>query len=615
MLSEKEFTEESLAVLKWLIAIPSITRTPGEEIISRTIYNTVSEFSYFKEHPKYINFVAHDDQKNHSVLALIKKDSTTAQTLVVLCNTDTSSNEVYGTLKSYAFKSEELREKLKNSQVTEKQLDELRDHNNIYGLGSFENKAPVAGMLILIKYYTERLWELPCNLLFVCSSKSLSGNEGIRTCLPHIHAMINDFHLELTLALTFKPESKKIESNKINIYTANMGKVDTSFYIFGQGTDTGQPYKGFSPTLIASKIIEEIEVNPLITRELSKRAIAPTFNYLKTYNNRSPNTPDAVQLGFTFPFINLNILDLLENLKQVAAKAIENSAFILEDRESIYQKINDEENSQVQREAEVLSFSDFFYRAALHYKGNLKSAIEGLIQKCANEDYSTQEILKNIVERLNELARLPRPSVVIFFGSDFIPQQQLRRSNSKDRELYIKINKVAEEFNKNHNHQLNIENECQANESCFIRPVGIDVALKALKDECPMPISTFYNLNAPGITFTYKGGGLYRSLEHIDKTFFKDMIAFIHNLMIEIGPEDKQNYEEKAQDDALEALKIEKEALKNKEESKDIKDDQKSDEEKQEDSVKESDTSDNKGLGDKKGSAEEHKNTSESLNS
>ena len=52
MLSEKEFCEEALAVLKWLIAIPSITRTAGDEIINQTIYNTVSEFTYFKSHPE-----------------------------------------------------------------------------------------------------------------------------------------------------------------------------------------------------------------------------------------------------------------------------------------------------------------------------------------------------------------------------------------------------------------------------------------------------------------------------------------------------------------------------------------------------------------------------------
>lgn len=556
MLTEKEFSEEALAVLKWLIAIPSITRTSGDEIMSHTIYNTVSEFTYFKNHPEYLSYITHDDQKNHSFTAFVRRDLTTRETLVVLCNTDTSSNEVYGTLKSYAFKSDELKEKLKGSTLTEAQLSELEKENNIYGLGSFENKSPIAGMLILLKYYSERLWELPINLLFVCNSESLNGNEGIRTCLPYIHNLINEQNIELTLAVSFKPESTDVPDDTINVYTANMGKVEAGFYIFGEGTDTERPYKGFSPTMVASKIIDEIEINPLITKELSKRAIAPTFNYLHTYNNRSPNTPDAVHLGFTFPFINLNILDLLENLKQVAANALERSAMMMEERELMYSKINEVEHNTQIREAEVLSFADFFYRAALHYKGNLKSAIEGLIQKCANEELGVQDILKNIIERLNELARLPRPSVVIFFGNDFIPQQQLRRNNALDRELFIRINKAVEEFNKKHDHQINIENECPANDNCFIRPVGIDVALKALKDECPMPISTFYNLNAPGITLTYKGGDLYKPTEHVNKEFFDDMLGFVHRLMIELSPEDPNEKDTKTKNDALEVLNV-----------------------------------------------------------
>ena len=560
MLSAKEFTDEALAVLKWLIAIPSISRTPGDEIINHTIYNTVSEFTYFKNHPEYLSYITHDDQKNHSFTAFVRRDILTTQTLVVLCNTDTSSNEVYGTLKSYAFKSDELRNKLKtSSNITADQFEELKNPNNIYGLGAFENKAPIAGMLILLKYYTERLWELPCNLLFVCNSESLNGHEGIRTCLPYIHNLINDENVELTLALSFKPEvSSNKEDKTVKLYTANMGKVESGFYIFGEGTDSESPFKGFSPTLIASKIIEEIELNPKITEKISHSAIAPTFNYLHTYNNRSPNTPDAVHLSFNFPFINLSLIDLMENLKEIAASAIEKAAGYIEDRENLYCKLNERDPLNPAREAEVLSFSDLFYRATLHYKGNLKSAIEGLIQRCANDDLTNHDTIKSIIERLNELARLPRPSVVLFLGNDFIPQQQLRRTNALDRELYVKINRAVEEFNKDHEDRISLENECPANDNCFIRPVGIDVALKALKEESPMPVSTFYNLNAPGITFTYKGGDLYRACEHVDLAFFANMLSFMQNLMIEIGPDDSETFDKKTENDALSALKVAK---------------------------------------------------------
>ena len=71
-----------------------------------------------------------------------------------------------------------------------------------------------------------------------------------------------------------------------------------------------------------------------------------------------------------------------------------------------------------------------------------------------------------------------------------------------------------------------------------------------------MPISTFYNLNAPGITMSYNGDGLYQAYEHVDKTFFGDMLSFINLLMIELGPDDPQEYLHKTEDKALEVLNV-----------------------------------------------------------
>lgn len=96
--------------------------------------------------------------------------------------------------------------------------------------------------------------------------------------------------------------------------------------------------------------------------------------------------------------------------------------------------------------------------------------------------------------------------------------------------------------------------------------LGIDVALKAMKDECPIPVSTFYNLNAPGITFTYKGGELYRACEHVEMSISLQICwALFQNLMIEIGPDDSSSFEKKAEDDAMSTLKIDKIIKKNNE--------------------------------------------------
>ncbi len=48
-------------------------------------------------------------------------------------------------------------------------------------------------------------------------------------------------------------------------------------------------------------------------------------------------------------------------------------------------------------------------------------------------------------------------------------------------------------------------------------------------------------------------------------SIFTDMLSFVHNLMIEIGPDDSSSFEKKAEDDAMSALKIDKIIKKNNE--------------------------------------------------
>ncbi len=540
MLEIKNFKEEAISVLKWLIAIPSITRTSGESRIIEAIHKSISDFTYFKNHGEHLRYVTHSDHQNHSILAFVRRDLITTETLVVLCNSDTSNNDCYGSIKPFAFKSDDLKEHLKNADIDEEAKACLENEDNIYGLGSFESKAPTAGVMVLLKELSDKLWMLPCNILFVISSQSLNAHQGIRECLPYINDLIKEQKIKLKLSLTFRPETLANDENRFRLYTGNMGKIETCFYILGKGANPERPFTGFSPTIVASKLISEIELNPNLTDDLASRPLLPTFNYLRTHNNRSANTPSSAVLSFSFPFINIDLVDLVEILKKTAAYALEQAANLIDERHCRFDTMMEREFEPMIGEAEVISYSDLFYRASRHYKGNLTSAIDGLLQKCLSDGLSTNDTAKTIIERLIELTKLPRPSIVVFFGKDFIPQQLLRRNHSEDRELYININQAVEEFNNLPDTKtIDIENECQPNDGCFIRPVGIDLALKSLKTESPIPVNTFYNLNAPSISVTYKGKDLYCPTEHVDADFFTQMLNLMDKLLLCINQEEK----------------------------------------------------------------------------
>ena len=73
MLEIKNFKEEAISVLKWLIAIPSITRTSGESRIIEAIHKSISDFTYFKNHGEHLRYVTHSDHQNHSILAFVRR--------------------------------------------------------------------------------------------------------------------------------------------------------------------------------------------------------------------------------------------------------------------------------------------------------------------------------------------------------------------------------------------------------------------------------------------------------------------------------------------------------------------------------------------------------------
>lgn len=525
------FKDEAVALTKWLISIPSITSTQGEQDISKAIYDTLCSISYFRGHQNNVLFVPHADQKHHSVVALVRvEERSVRQTLCVMCSCDTSGNDTYAMLKPLAFKSDDLKEKLKEIIKNRSKSAPLTYDNTLYGLGSFECKAAAGALLTMVKEASDTLADLPFNLLFVCTSQNIAGNAGMRECLPYIYSLLNENDLDLTLTVGFKPDVNAVDENALKLYTSNMGRTAPCFYIMGKGASPREPFKGFSPTQVAARIVEKLELNARLTAELSDDPIVPIFRSILMPHSYSRRTSDSCLLSFELPFQNFNLPDLFEILKKVAAEALEESCLALENRQNYYLNTLDQEFEPELRDAEVLSYSDLFYRASRHYRGDLHTAIGGLIARCRKKEYSDEEILNAVIERLNDLARLPRPSVILCLGPDFVPRQQLRRNNAEDREVYMRLNEAVEDFNAEHVQQISFEENAEASDCCFMRPVGVDAAQQFLKAECPLRVHDFYNLGAPAVTLSIKGADLNLPTEHVSTEIFDIIPAFLIRL-------------------------------------------------------------------------------------
>ncbi len=527
----RNLKEEAQTLTKWLVSIPSVSLTRGESIAIRAIYDGLLEFPYYREHPDSLHYVGHEDQQNSSLVAFLKAHDHTPDTLIILGHVDTSGTESYGSLKGCAHKEDELRSKLKNLKLKREVADDLDSTDTLFGLGVFECKAVTGSIIAMIREFSDNPAVLDFNLVFVILSRSLYDHEGIKAVEAYLEPLFKAEELNPILALSFIPEPVVKGHPELHLYSAMLGMVEPSFFVLGMGTDSATPFDGFSPTLIASLIIKKLELNPGPLRSLSQNVLIPSFAHIFSRNQNASATPDAVQISFNLPFLHLDLSELTQRLKEIAAEAIEECSELCDERESLYNHLNGRNFIPDIKDAEVISYQDLFDRAELNYRGNLNAAITALLEKCRMEGLSYREMCFCIIERLNELSRLPRPSVVVFLGHTFIPCAQLSLSDRKDREIIMCLEKTAVKLGQITGFRPAIAKACKSSDANFLRPLGTDNALKVLSAECPVSDFSFTNFSCPAVTLGVPGYDLGSPTERVRVEALEYICTFIPAMM------------------------------------------------------------------------------------
>ena len=221
-----------------------------------------------------------------------------------------------------------------------------------------------------------------------------------------------------------------------------------------------------------------------------------------------------------------------ELIKIRQAEAIENAADLVEVREAAFAQMRHEEYTPTAKDAEVVSFSDLLERASHNFKGNLHKALQGMVQKCRSEGLSLHQASITIIERLNELARLPRPSIVVYYTDNFVPTQGLNANSSQDRELFMILDGLLHRFAKVSPIVPTVEAFYAPSDANFLRPEHVSRALQTLEHECPLGINAehFQGLSVPTVTLGVGGGDLSLLTEHVFSNMCQYLPAFVISL-------------------------------------------------------------------------------------
>jgi len=103
-------------ILYKLVSVQSDTGTKKEIDMAECIFNIIKEHDYFKNNPELCGKYLNNDFLNRPAVWALRKGKTN-KTIVLTGHYDAVEIESFGTLKEYALKPDELKEKLKSKSI------------------------------------------------------------------------------------------------------------------------------------------------------------------------------------------------------------------------------------------------------------------------------------------------------------------------------------------------------------------------------------------------------------------------------------------------------------------------------------------------------------------
>lgn len=270
--------ERILQLTKELVAEYSPTNTACEQQVEQYILNFLQQQKYFAEHPQLCGAyqVANDIHGRSSIYGLVLGKS--CKTVIFMGHHDVVDTEVYGNLAQYATNHDELVQALSKAELSEKAAEDLRSEEWLFGRGCCDMKGGTAVQMALVEQYA-------CqpdlgSLLFISVPDEEAFSAGMRSCLPLLQQLQQEYGLEYVLAINCEPNS--VSGGVQTVYSGSVGKILPVVLVQGKSVQIGSYSQGVNPIAILSEIICASEADySFCDTEGAERTVPPVWSFMR----------------------------------------------------------------------------------------------------------------------------------------------------------------------------------------------------------------------------------------------------------------------------------------------------------------------------------------------
>lgn len=405
-------------LLRELVAIPSVTQTAGEIWIAQDILRRVSELTYFQEHPSQVTLHEVGSSGRKAVAALVKSDTPTDKTVVIIAHFDVVDIEEFGPYAPYAYDMDTWTEKVKSGEVPipAHVKDDIAAGDWLFGRGVMDMKCGLALNFAMLEQACRGAFE--GNLVFLAVPDEERHSDGMIGATSLLLQWAGDYHLRYTLCVDTEPSLVSTDAPSGSyIYSGTVGKLLIGALCVGMETHVEAPFEGLSASRMVAELTRTIEFHPSLRERIGDGFTPPVtclwMRDLKTHY--SVQTPFKAAAYYNVLFMERTPTELLATFKELCTTAMQDF------RRWLGRRLVDHEEQlpNLAERVTVRTFQEVYEFAAKQAPEVLWTAAARLREVSPETDLRDATLA--YVNEIVTGCRILQPTVVLFVAPPFYP--------------------------------------------------------------------------------------------------------------------------------------------------------------------------------------------------
>lgn len=445
-----ELGEKIKATAVELTKIRSVVGTPGEIAVAGEIMARLAALPYFRRCPGNLRLlpVRGDELGRKVVLAIVEAGQGSQRTLVGLGHIDTVGVSDYAELQAAATDPQQLKELLPKTKFSEPALSEIKSADWLLGRGILDMKTGVAALMAMVEHFSAQAAQLAANLVFLALPDEEGNSAGMLSAVQELAELQAKYGWEFIGAIDTDYTTFRYPGDENRyVYVGTTGKLLPCFYIYGEETHVGEPFNGLDANLLASEVLQKIDLNTELCDLADGEVALPpiSLHQRDTKPEYSVQTANAVNLYFNYP---THCSEPAEVLAKCCRKASAAFAAVICRLNEEYEEFCALSRIPFQRlpwEVKVLTYDELYRQVRAEAGGKVDQAVAALIARMQAHKADDRDISMAVVHEVHQYSADKNAKIVVYFAPPYYPHNFVSAGDPRNDRLLAAVEQAVSE--------------------------------------------------------------------------------------------------------------------------------------------------------------------------